>query len=87
MLPFSITFQNIWYLNYVSIPNIREVMKFYNLGDQSFESDASCKQGITTIDSENILLQVTLYHIVKFFPIWIIESCFAHIPDSLLLYC
>ena len=33
----SVTFQN--NLNYASNLNIREVMKFYNLGNKSFETD------------------------------------------------
>ena len=37
MLLYSKTFQN--RLNHASSPNTREVMKFYNLGDQSFETD------------------------------------------------
>ena len=36
MFLFQTTFQN--NLNYNLIPNIREVMKFYNPGDQSFET-------------------------------------------------
>ena len=30
-------------LNYVSTANIQKVMKFYNLGDKSFETDFSCR--------------------------------------------
>ena len=42
MLSFWQTFQN--NLNYASTSNIREVIKFYNLGDKTFETDFSCKQ-------------------------------------------
>ena len=38
-LSYSNLFQNT--LNYVSIANIEEVMKFYNLGDKTFETDFS----------------------------------------------
>ena len=34
---YSKSFHNI--LNYVSAANIKEVMKFYNLGDKTFETD------------------------------------------------
>ena len=37
MLPLSNTFEN--NLNFASNLNFREVMKFYNLSDQSFETD------------------------------------------------
>ena len=37
MLSFWSTFQN--NLNYDSTSNIREVIKFYNLGDKTFETD------------------------------------------------
>ena len=37
MLPFWETFQD--NLSYASTSNIREVMKFYNLGDKTFETD------------------------------------------------
>ena len=36
-----ITFQN--NLNYASTSNIREVIKFYNLGDNTFETDFNCR--------------------------------------------
>ena len=36
-LSVSLTFQN--NLNYASTLNIREVIKFYNLGNKSFETD------------------------------------------------
>ena len=36
-LPYSKPFHNT--LNYASIANIEEVMKFYNPGDKSFETD------------------------------------------------
>ena len=39
MLSFSQTFQN--NLNYASASNIGEVIKFYNLGDKTFETDFS----------------------------------------------
>ena len=39
MLSLSLTFQN--NLNYASTLNIREVVKFYNLGNKSFEIDFS----------------------------------------------
>ena len=34
-------------MNYASTANIREVMKFYNLGDKSFETDFSFMFGTT----------------------------------------
>ena len=42
MLSFWKTFQN--FLNYASTSNIQEDMKFYNLGDKSFETDFSIAQ-------------------------------------------
>ena len=36
-LSYSYPFHNT--LNYVSTANIEEVMKFYNLGDKTFETD------------------------------------------------
>ena len=42
MLSFWKTFQNI--LNYASASNIQEDMKFYNIGDRSFETDFSIAQ-------------------------------------------
>ena len=36
-LSVPLTFQN--NVNYASVLNIREVMKFYNLGNKSFETD------------------------------------------------
>ena len=36
-LPYSKPFHNT--LNYASTANIEEVMKFYNLGDNTFEKD------------------------------------------------
>ena len=39
MLSFRQTFQN--NLNYASTSNIRKVIKFYNLGDKTFETDFS----------------------------------------------
>ena len=42
MLSFWKTFQNI--LNYASTSNIQEDMKFYNIGDKSFETDFSIAQ-------------------------------------------
>ena len=38
-LSYSQPFHNT--LNYASIANIEEVMKFYNLGDKTFETDFS----------------------------------------------
>ena len=39
ILPFLQTFQN--NLNHTSTSNIREVIKFYHLGDESFRTDFS----------------------------------------------
>ena len=39
ILSFLLTFQN--NLNYASTSNIREVIKFYNLGDKTFKTDFS----------------------------------------------
>ena len=44
MLSFSKTFQNI--LNYASTSNIQEIMRFYNLGDKSFETDFRFHPGL-----------------------------------------
>ena len=43
MLSFWKTFQNI--LNYASTSNIQEDMKFYKIGDKSFETDFSISFG------------------------------------------
>ena len=37
-LPFKSVFRTVWII-YASAANIREIMKFYDLGDQSFETD------------------------------------------------
>ena len=46
MLSFWRTFQNI--LNYASTSIIQEDMKFYNIGDKSFETDFSVAQLIVS---------------------------------------
>ena len=37
-------------LNYASTANIEEVMKFYNLGDKTFETDFSCFPSVNSIE-------------------------------------
>ena len=77
MLSFWKTFQNI--LNYASTSNIQEDMKFYNLGDKSFETDFSIAQLIVFHVIYDYFLVLKFFSIIAGF--WML-TCNLKIPGK-----